>query len=421
MKRLLAYASGLLLAALTAVPVSAEDALSYSISDEVVIEPVSMLGDAPDPGQKGDACDCDVKGGKGGKGGCSCYLTGPDEAWTLFSGENNCHGITAGGWTQIGYHTQGTNGNGTGLFSSNPNQVQLQQQWIWVDKEADGSCGLDWGFHFDYIYGTDSQDTQAFGGRANEWDNNWDNGAHYGHAIPQLYATLAYQDLTVKMGHFYTIVGYEVVQAPDNFFYSHAFTMYNAEPFTHTGVLAEYAVSDNLTVWGGYTAGWDTGFTRNGGDVFLGGFSASVTDDVTLIYTTTMGNFGGGAGGSDDDGYSHSFVVDVALTDKFNYVFQSDYVDNQLFVGAGNGKRWGVNQYFLYTLSDCWGAGARVEYFNNDSVNPTNGGVWAYTAGLNYKPHANLTLRPEIRIEDWEAGSGTSDQTLFGMDAIFTF
>jgi len=28
--------------------------------------------------------------------------------------------------------------------------------------------------------------------------------------------------LTVRMGHFYTILGYETVTAPKNFFYSHA-------------------------------------------------------------------------------------------------------------------------------------------------------------------------------------------------------
>ena len=41
-------------------------------------------------------------------------------------------------------------------------------------------------------------------------------------------------------GDFFTMVGYEVVAAPEDFFYSHAYTVYNAEPFTHTGVLATF-------------------------------------------------------------------------------------------------------------------------------------------------------------------------------------
>ena len=53
--------------------------------------------------------------------------------------------------------------------------------------------------------------------------------------MPQLYADFAYNRLTVRLGHFYTIIGYEVVTAPDNFFSSHAYTMQYGEPFTHTG------------------------------------------------------------------------------------------------------------------------------------------------------------------------------------------
>ncbi len=65
--------------------------------------------------------------------------------------------------------------------------------------------------------------------------------------------------------------------APDNFFYNHAFTMFNAEPFTHTGALGEYAAGD-VTLYGGWTLGWDTGFNNNdnSGTFFLGGLSGSV-------------------------------------------------------------------------------------------------------------------------------------------------
>ena len=95
----------------------------------------------------------------------------------------------------------------------------------------------------------------------------------YGSAIPQLYLEAGYGDLSCKVGHFYTIIGYEVVTAPDNFFYSHAYTMYNSEPFTHTGalVLPTRLVTD-MTIYGGYVFGWDSGFEDNG-DAFLGGVS----------------------------------------------------------------------------------------------------------------------------------------------------
>src|SRR5690606_21833194 len=121
------------------------------------------------------------------------------------------------------------------------------------------------------------------------WDylNGWDHG-YYGWAMPQLYAEVAYGDLSVIAGHFYTLLGYEVVPATGNFFYSHAFTMYNSEAFTHTGVLATYSASDNLTLYGGWTLGWDTGFNQfGGGSSFLGGASVGITDDATITYILT--------------------------------------------------------------------------------------------------------------------------------------
>ena len=123
------------------------------------------------------------------------------------------------------------------------------------------------------------------------WDNTWDNGVNYGWAMPQLYLEAGYGDLSVKAGHFYTIIGYEVVQATGNFFYSHAYTFNNSEPFTHTGILATYNLSDDVTFYGGWTEGWDSGFDDNG-DNFLGGISVNLTDDFTVIYATTIGRFG---------------------------------------------------------------------------------------------------------------------------------
>ncbi|MEK6239237.1 MAG: porin, partial [Planctomycetales bacterium] len=145
-----------------------------------------------------DPCDpCDS--------GCSCYLFGPEEAWT-FSDE--CDPITIGGWVQMGYH-DGTNPLG---FNNRPHQVALHQSWAYAEKLADGSCGWDWGFRADLVYGIDGADTQAFGNRPGSWDfmNGFDHGS-YSWAIPQFYGELASGDLSVKVGHFFTLVGYEVV------------------------------------------------------------------------------------------------------------------------------------------------------------------------------------------------------------------
>ena len=77
----------------------------------------------------------------------------------------------------------------------------------------------------------------------------WKRGSQFNHpsgarngstapALPQFYAEVAYNDLKVKIGHFYAPVGYEVVPTTGNFFPSLPYTFQYGEPFTHTGVLA---------------------------------------------------------------------------------------------------------------------------------------------------------------------------------------
>ena len=285
----------------------------------------------------------------------------------------------------------------------------MHQGYLYAERTADPAAngGLDWGFRGDIVYGVDAQDTQAFGNDPGTWDfqNGFDHGI-YGWAIPQAYVELATENVSVIAGHFYTLIGYEVVTAPDNFFYSHAYTMYNSEPFTHTGGLATVTMTDNVTACAGWTAGWDTGFDqRLGGSSFLGGLGLQLTDNVALTYITTAGNFGDRSAGT--DGYSHSIVFDTQLTDNLNYVLQSDFVN----VSATDDHDVGVNQYLIYSLNDRIGIGQRIEWWQDDGTSLNE-----YTVGLNIRPTANVVVRPEYRY-DWSPAADF-EQSTFGIDVI---
>ena len=401
---------GIAVLALSAAPAFAEQQIGF---DSQVRGVAYACDDCCD-----DCCDpcCD-----GGCGSCDCcaplfsglpILSGVEEfsLADTFCGFG-CHGIDIGGWTQIGYHNEATmmSTQGGASFNDNPGPLNLHQQYFYIGREADGSCGLDLGFRADFIYGIDGPDTQAFGNPANSFDEGWDYGANYGWAIPQLYGEVAVGDLSVIIGHFYTLVGYEVVTAPDNFFYSHALTQYNSEPFTHTGVLATYSGFENATLYGGWTLGWDTGFDQlNQGNNFLGGLSYDLLDSVTVTYICTYGNFGAISGGGDD--YGHSVVFDVALTDKLSYVFQTDYKN----IDGTADEDVGINQYLFYDIN-CWlAAGARIEWWEDDGVDYNE-----FTAGVNIKLLENMIFRPEYRV-DWAPGSGYNEE-IVGMDVVWTY
>jgi hypothetical protein len=187
--------------------------------------------------------------------------------------------------------------------------------------------------------------------------------------------------------------------------------------------LATGSVTDELTVYAGWTLGWDTGFDElNDGSSWLGGFGYTITDDASFTYISTAGNLGWRG----DEAYSHSLVLDMTLSENLNWVVQSDLVR----VSTTGEDNIGINQYFLYSVNDCLGLGARVEWWKADNITgyaphnatlPADGSFsyYAATFGVNYKPCANIVVRPEVRI-DWSPAADY-DESYFGVDAIFTF
>lgn len=354
-------------------------------------------------------------------------------------------GIEIGGWTQFGYQ-DGPDGAFTGNGLANNvnfgagagfdnarewNNFNLNQQGVYLGKTADGSKGLDWGFRAEMIYGVDGNEAQSFGNNPGQFDfsPDWNHGI-YEWALPQLYAEAAMGDLSVKVGHFYTPIGYEVIPSGGNFFLSRQLTFYNSEPFTHTGTLATYSAGDNLQVLGGYTYGMDTGFDRfNGGSSVLGGFIYTIDDSTTFTYMMTAGNLG-----ARQDGSINSVILSKTWTEKWQTVHQFDVLGSN---GSGAGFNFqspvpataiadnstGLINYAFYTINDKLKAGARQEWYKADG-NSYN----TMTYGVNITPVENLVVRPEVRHMWSPSADGVSaghdalfNSTVFGIDAIITY
>ncbi len=277
------------------------------------------------------------------------------------------------------------------------------------------------------MYGLDGGEAQAFGNNPGRFDflNGWDHGS-YEWAMPQLYAEFAAGDWKAKVGHFYTIVGYEVLPATGNFFSSRQLTFYNSEPFTHTGVLTEYTGIENTTIWNGYVLGWDTGFDQlNGGSAYLGGFSHNFTDDVNFIYTVNAGDLGSRGTGS-----INSFILSLGWTEKLSTVHQLDFLGTNTgtdfaTTGVADNSTGFIN-YAFYEINDKLKAGIRQEWYKASGTSYNT-----LTYGVNVKPMENLVIRPEVR-HMWAPGNNLSyplpgggenlyNQTVFTVDAILTY
>jgi hypothetical protein len=246
------------------------------------------------------------------------------------------HDITVGGWLEGGFYGNqyGTPSNGPIGLRNVGDGFTADQLWIFAERKTDTKgCGWDLGGRVDYLFGADGPDTQAFGNRT--WDYGWNSSRDDGSAIPQLYGEVAYNDLKVKMGHFYTPIGYEVVQAPGNFFYSHSYSHTFGQPFTHTGALASYQPNEKVTYYGGWVNGWDYGFNSRGdGSMFLGGLSFNLSEKATLAWYLTAGKFGNGVdsfsgvGPVSGDLYYNCVVFTYKLSEKLTYIFEHDLGTN---------------------------------------------------------------------------------------------
>jgi Putative beta-barrel porin-2, OmpL-like. bbp2 len=396
--------------------------------------PAPPAPSAPVPIVKVTAPQDDVDGTYGGGDACNGESCGCCDCgrscWSDCVGEFTLDGAlgcecspwNTGGWTEMGYTSNNVplsqSYNDLRSFNDVSDNVNLNQQWFYVERTVDGSCGWDLGGRIDAVYGTDAQKTQSFGNPGGNirgigfFDASWDHGP-YGFAMPQLYGEVAYHDLSVKVGHFLSLIGYESTPAPGNFFYTHSYTFQYSEPNTHTGVVAAYTGVAGATLYSGWTLGWDTGFDQlDGGSNWLGGFSAQATDDVTFTYICTIGNFGWRDGGSSGS-YDHSIVLITDLSDKLQYVFESDNLrtDNP---GVSKYDTIGAVNYLFYTVSDRAKLGGRIEWWKADGVSYNE-----FTVGVNFNPLENLVVRPEWR-QDWAPGADLNEDT-FAIDAVWSY
>ncbi len=336
-----------------------------------------------------------------------------------------------GGWLAQSFTANGSSPanhfNGPVTFNDRSNAYQMNQFWNYLERQTcTGGCGVDIGGRIDMLYGTDARFTQATGLD----DDVVSNGASrfYKFALPQAYLEVAINNLRVKIGHFFTILGYESVAAPQNFFISRSYLFQYAQPITHTGVLATYDLGGGWVASSGFTRGWNNWEDTNENLDYLGGLGWTSCDKRTsAAFAITTGP-------QDPQGNSDRTVVTAVLTRKLNccwsYVMQLDYgyENNAQAYNPANpagsllqdAQWYGCSNYLFYTINCCWSIGLRQTCFTDDdgvrvgsqrgaaltgppstfSFNPVPGHYNSLSIGANYIPNRHVTIRGETRW-DW--------------------
>jgi len=409
--------------------------------------------------------------------------------------------LQLGGWINGGatFNPGQTDGyNGPVVFADQSNRFQLNQLNLFLHRPvASEGKQWDWGGRFDFMFGTDTVFTQAFGVPTFDVNsgaplerNHWDlhlccsSTKTYGIALPQAFLE-AYlpigNGLNIKAGHFYSPTGFETVPAPDNFFYTRAYTLNVGEPFTHTGIVANYKLADNWSLMGGVitgsaTGGWDGGWDKqlnhwNG----LAGFTW--TNDDSSRSLQISGSLGPTSASSSEFWGFYNIVFKQRLTPKTLLVLHQVYghaggvlLNNPKYHNVVKDAEWfSAIVHLYYDLTDHISLGFRAEWLRDEagfrnpspfrisvSTNVVNGQMtsvagnvnrvtvapadyYDFTVGANWKIAKalkfkwdflkNLNVRPNIRYdfanayktETYRAFNGHKDQILFSLDFVLPF
>jgi len=419
-----------------AAPASAEEADPF----EDDVPATASISDFHSSCGKSVAGDSSCNASCGGCGECC----GPFQRWL---GGVGALGVGGNGFNVRGWVSQGltynaedppNNANFPVTFNDRANEYQMNQAYLIMESPVT-TCGCSWDFggRVDLLYGTDYYYAEAAGLETNtDGTPRWNGGgprsvapgsaALYGLAMPQAYAEVyapVAGGVNLKLGHFYSPIGYEQVMAPENFFYSHSYALQYGEPKTFTGAIAEYQWNSNLSLLLGGTAGWNSYDSARRQWGILSGMEWTSSDRCTsLAWTFHTGE--DGLPGLNSPGFFQgpvnpdnvsvqSLVLTRCITDRLQYVLQHDFGVEQRGSVAGaalkSAKWYGVNQYLLYDVCDDWSLGCRFEWFRDQdhsrvvalrTTDASGGNYFALTMGGNWRPCPNVRFRPEIRY-DW--------------------
>jgi hypothetical protein len=201
------------------------------------------------------------------------------------------------------------------------------------------------------------------------------NATDYGIALEQGYLTYALDvanGVDITIGKFNAPIGFELLDAPDMYQYSHALVFDNGLPTNLTGVMGAYTINDQVDVVAYVVNGWDNNTDSNSTKTIGGRVGIAVMDGVSLglSYIT-------GPEGTNNNDKRTVFDIDATVTTIENltlgFEFNSGEEDN---VGdATTDSEW--TAYLLmahYDFNDTYGVTVRYDVFDDEGGARLNDG-----------------------------------------------
>ncbi len=281
------------------------------------------------------------------------------------------------------------------LYDLEPNGFTLQQAAVTLAKQPDtGLGGL-----VNAVLGRDANELAPYGMDPNFGIQN------IGFAIPQLFVQYAVGHLTVLVGEFLSLAGYEAFDPTQNTHFSLSILGYS-QPNSLLGMRATYVLNDKWSLIGGMNNGYDN----------IRDTSRQRTFELGLVYVmnkmfSVNAQLYTGEERSTVDvstgpkGRSTLFDIYSALnvSDKLTLAANYDYgVHSNALLPTGMIAKaaWqGIAGYVNYKLNDKWYTAFRAETFlDTDGFQTGVRQTWReMTLTLGYSPIKNVEIRAETR------------------------
>lgn len=206
-----------------------------------------------------------------------------------------------------------------------------------------------------------------------------------GNNLNQLYVYVNITEETrLTLGRFNTYLGYEVIAPDVNFNYSTSYLFSNG-PFSHVGLKADVALSDDFSLMLAIMNVTDTDNNLTG--TYAAGAQLGYSNQFLNLY------YDGGEGLGFEIDYTGGFDISARFFLGLNASYQTNDDNGNEFAG--------VALYPQYAASDNFSIGLRGEYFTSHTdVVEDDPNVFATTLTGSYSID-NFTVKPEIRLDSW--------------------
>jgi hypothetical protein len=295
------------------------------------------------------------------------------------------------------------------LFDNRDNSFYLNAAQINLERLA--SKDMIVGYHLEIAAG---HDPDVYDGQTITLQEGW----------VQIMAPIG-DGLDIRAGRMATLVGYEVLESPNNMNTSRGLLFSFVQPFTHTGVRAAYNFGETASA----TIGFNNGLNPAGSDQFSDNDHGKMVElqlalkpmkDLSAAVTLLFGNDTANISNSVSDNF-YVFDIVVAYTmDKLTLALNVDFASAQGALAPNNRAAFsGFAAYAKYQVTDSFAGALRFEYMS-DKDGAFFGPVVAGDSGTGARM-LGVTLTGELKVAQQlilrvELRSDNSNQHNFGRD-----